>query len=220
LKDSGSTTGRWKERFVADAEIVSDEDLRDLYARILAGEMARQGTFSLRALSVIRDLEKEDAQLFKRFAPLVCAGDQLPAMEGEWAGFYRARGLQFDDILCLRDAGLVSHGDTFSWQVENSSAESTEVRILTMHGTLEFRQPKRSTFGSPWAPRIIRLTDVGKQLLTVLSIGHDREALITIARWIHGVVERRGEPPYTTLVTLRTANGIESMNEELGVEVG
>ena len=61
----------WKARFVGDCQDVSDQDMRVLYGRILAGEVMRPGSFSLLALSVVRVLSKRDAELFTRLCSCV-----------------------------------------------------------------------------------------------------------------------------------------------------
>ena len=54
----------WIARFFEYVQDVSDEDVRRIWARILAGEVRCQGGVSLRTLSILRNFSREEAELF------------------------------------------------------------------------------------------------------------------------------------------------------------
>ena len=54
----------WIARFFEYVQDVSDENVRRIWAGILAGEVRRQGGVSLRTLSILRNLSREEAELF------------------------------------------------------------------------------------------------------------------------------------------------------------
>ena len=54
----------WIARFFEYVQDVSDEDVRRIWARILAGEVRHQGGVSLRTLSILRNLSREEAEFF------------------------------------------------------------------------------------------------------------------------------------------------------------
>lgn len=53
----------WMNRFLDIAETISDDEMRDLWARVLAGEVKRPTTYSLRTLDVLRNITKTEAEL-------------------------------------------------------------------------------------------------------------------------------------------------------------
>lgn len=61
----------WVAEFVNQSQDVSDAEMQSLWARILAGEVARPGSFSRRTLAVVRTMSKLDADLFIKFCVLV-----------------------------------------------------------------------------------------------------------------------------------------------------
>jgi hypothetical protein len=63
----------WFTRWRANAEEVREDQMRCLWARILAGEVQRPGKFSLHTLDFMRRVSKEDAELIARLAPFVTA---------------------------------------------------------------------------------------------------------------------------------------------------
>jgi hypothetical protein len=56
----------WVVQFINYSQDVSNEEMQLLWARLLAGEVARPGTYSLRALQLVRLLTPKDAEIFKR----------------------------------------------------------------------------------------------------------------------------------------------------------
>jgi hypothetical protein len=67
----------WVARFIDDGQDVSDEEMQSIWARILAGEVCKPGSFSLRTLAVVRTMSKKDAELFTRFCSIVWEWDEL-----------------------------------------------------------------------------------------------------------------------------------------------
>ena len=56
----------WITNFFDKSRIVSDEDMQQLWSRVLAGEANRPGAFSKRTVNLLADLDKRDAELFTR----------------------------------------------------------------------------------------------------------------------------------------------------------
>lgn len=74
LKDGSSITeedvdkidSEWVNYFVDHASKVTDEDMREIWGAVLAGEINTPGLFSKRTLSVVADLGKAEAESFKK----------------------------------------------------------------------------------------------------------------------------------------------------------
>ena len=60
----------WTSSFSEAAQDVSDEEMQEMWARVLAGEVARHGTTSLRTMNVLRNLDQATAQKFKRLCSI------------------------------------------------------------------------------------------------------------------------------------------------------
>jgi hypothetical protein len=61
----------WIARFFQTAQDISNEVMQRLWSRILAGEVKRPGSFSARCLDAIRNLSREEAELFEQCLPFV-----------------------------------------------------------------------------------------------------------------------------------------------------
>ncbi len=60
----------WTARFFEYIQDVSTDEMQSLWAKVLAGEIERQGTTSLHTLGILRDLDHNTAQLFEKMCSL------------------------------------------------------------------------------------------------------------------------------------------------------
>ncbi len=65
------TDDDWMVHFFRLAQDVSDEQIQQLWAKILANEVATSGSFSLRTLQVLQTLSRDDARLFEDYCQLL-----------------------------------------------------------------------------------------------------------------------------------------------------
>ena len=57
----------WTARFFSDVQDVSSEQMQAIWAKILAGEVAKPGSTSIRTLSILKNLNQDIASLFTKF---------------------------------------------------------------------------------------------------------------------------------------------------------
>lgn len=69
--DSGESDPDWFHKWAGYAKETSDEEIRALWARVLAGEIIERGKFSLRLLHLISLLRKSEARDFELFSKFV-----------------------------------------------------------------------------------------------------------------------------------------------------
>lgn len=103
--DSGTSETFVQRAKVASSEIHED-DLRDLFARVLAGELAKPGAFSVRTLEALRSLDTETAKAFDKVRAMLFSGWLLAPDQAEDAE--RAAGLTPQAHNDLHSAGLVA----------------------------------------------------------------------------------------------------------------
>jgi len=98
----------WVTNFFDKSRIVSDNDMQDLWARVLAGEANLPGTYSKRTVNFLGDLDKKDAELFLalcRFGWFI--GHFTPLIFDAQAPIYNDKGLNFDTLVHLDSIGLI-----------------------------------------------------------------------------------------------------------------
>ena len=107
----------WTAQFFNYVQDVSSEEMQALWGKVLAGEVERPGSTSIRTLSILRNLDQSTAGLFTRLSSVCVSisfnGNQLidarvPSLGGD-AGqnALQEYGLQFDKLNVLNEYGLI-----------------------------------------------------------------------------------------------------------------
>ena len=76
----------WTARFFNDVQDVSSEEMQQLWAKILAGEVERPGNTSLKAMSILKGLDRTTAILFRT----LCSARMTPVIGQQGGGTVRA----------------------------------------------------------------------------------------------------------------------------------
>lgn len=115
----------WTARFFNEVQDVSSDEMQSLWARVLAGEVERKGSTSIRTLQVLKNLDQVTARMFRkmcsccvyfpvrRFSSL---GDaRVPSLGGNaGANALREHGFSFDALNRLNEHDLII-SDYNSW---------------------------------------------------------------------------------------------------------
>lgn len=96
----------WFARWRQSAEIATSEDLKRLWARILANEVRQPGCFSLRTLEFVKGISKADAKLIEKIGPFRIGGSSIYVENA--ANPLVKYGISFDELLLLDEMGIVS----------------------------------------------------------------------------------------------------------------
>ena len=127
----------WTARFFSDVQDVSSEQFQDLWAKVLAGEVERPRSTSIKTLGILRNLDKENADLFRRPCS-VCVSTtpdgikswdaRVPTLGNELQGnSLRAYGIDYDSLNVVNEHGLIISNFN-SWYDIKASIRSASVR--------------------------------------------------------------------------------------------
>nr|WP_316638694.1 DUF2806 domain-containing protein [uncultured Roseateles sp.] len=153
----------WVVRFFDDCKDVSDDEMQTLWGRLLAGEVARPGAFSLRTLQLLRNLSSLEANLFSRLCALVLDVDNgLPFLTVRRHEFAASLGLNYSALRRLEDAGL-TRNETLGVGL---SAATDELLLLFSAGggPLIYALPPKANPSTRIEAGTVQLTQVGREL--------------------------------------------------------
>lgn len=174
----------WMTRFLDIAETISDDEMRDLWARVLAGEIKKPKSYSLRTLEVLRNISKEEAETIVKMSAFML-GNGFLCIE-DFA-------VNLNEKILLDDIGIVCGEDlinTYTINTEKYSFAlnpSIRYNIYAPSGTkIDIRCIKLSKAGSEIVKLIQGLNYVN--YLTSLSLmikkqGATRTTINTIISW-------------------------------------
>lgn len=171
----------WLSRFMDISSGISTEELQHLWGRILAGEIKRPGSFSLRTLDVLRNLSKKEAESFVKLGDYILrSGDKVFFIDPKAFIFTKDSGVTFLDILALKDAGLIFETDLeFSFPPIAAGETST----LVYGSLILFFEREKDT--PKLACTVGLLTRVGVELLPLITIQPDMEYTSFVGKRFH-----------------------------------
>ena len=139
--------------------------MQNLWAKILAGEVAQPSTFSLKTIDVMRNLSKKDAELFIKMCSHSFIADATNCFLPNEEEFIKTVGIQYEDIMKLSELGLMFNDGTISLNFDIGKKP-----VLLVHNK-KLIMMISSTSGNTEKARIGQypLTEVGKELLTLIN---------------------------------------------------
>lgn len=107
----------WLTNFFDKCRLISDEEMQNLWAKVLAGEANAPGHFSKRTISLLSSLDKSDAGLFQSLCSFGwMIGDVVPLVYDEQNEIYNKAGINFGTLKHLAEIGLITHGGITGFQ--------------------------------------------------------------------------------------------------------
>ncbi len=98
----------WITNFFDKSRIVSDSDMQQLWAKVLASEANSSGSFSRKTVNLMSDLEKRDAELFTSLCGFGwMIGNVVPLVFEAQDTIYNQMGINFNTLSHLENLGLI-----------------------------------------------------------------------------------------------------------------
>ena len=194
--DVGEIRAEWLEEFGQIAGIGSEEWVKQTFARILAGEIRKPGTFCRRTIHAVRNMNQQTAEIFQQAASIAIYGEvmttdglievtkpRISGLSGELGNNALAEhGLSYDKLCELIDEGLLQP-DLNSWDDYRFFTPWgplwQQVRVPFKHQDNWWRLDKTEESPQDSSMKIkgVRMTRVGKELATIVEKKQNREYL-------------------------------------------
>lgn len=160
----------WFSRWRLSAREVSDDEMQQVWAKVLAGEIKQPGSYSLRTLNFISQMSKQEAAFIEEMAQF--------AFEGI---VYRADSkaayphIRFNELLRLEELGLIvggSAGNDVHIQVTSMRPDVFSAHFLCRSHVLIFEGENPNSFIKVSAAK---LTTTFNELLSVIRAPNNLE---------------------------------------------
>ena len=179
----------WTARFFTEVQDVTSEDLQSLWAKVLAGEVRKAKSTSIRTLSILKNIDQRTARLFTEFCSAcvflppgegVMIDARVPSLGGNAAqNSLKAHGLDFGTLNVLNEHGLIiaDYNSWFNYQIcinlpIHAASKTPPVRIPFMFQNhswvlipINQRQPSNEFKLSG-----VALTRAGQELLKIVDL--------------------------------------------------
>ena len=99
----------WVTNFFDKCRIVSDDEMQNLWSRVLSGEANVPGTYSKRTVNFLSDLDKAEAKFFSDLCGFggMMLGEFVPLVFDDQADIYNNKEITFNSLIHLESIGLI-----------------------------------------------------------------------------------------------------------------
>ena len=193
----------WSTRFFGIVQDVSQEEMKALWAKILAREIERPTSFSMRTLETLRNLSAKEAELFEKIAPFILQhGNYFIYNEHEVLEKF---GIHYIDLAQLTECGLLQPGTFVRKTYESKPDGDTKSPIVYGKYVIIMTLPKMTK--SVDIP-VTLLTQTGIELFGLL----EPEENLDYVKAIAGNIKKRNteaQLQYAEIISIDEEEGIE-----------
>lgn len=170
----------WFVRFYEAVGNISDEVMQELWAKLLAGELAEPSSFSFKTIDVLRNLSKKDAELFS----LVCSYSVMTRGQSyflpRYDAYLKRHNIYYTDIMKLNEQGLIFNDGMLGVTISISQDSNALFLSNELVVTAALSDGKDIEVDINAYPFI----QAGKELATLVSKSISVEAFVELAREI------------------------------------
>lgn len=154
----------WSTRFFNIAKEIKTEDMQKIWGQILAGEIVRPGSFSMRTLETIRNISRTEAQTFQKIVPLIIRSDReyLISSDDE---INKDFDVTYEDIILLDECGLILSTGALSYNMHIPHAHKSYVYTDSLVAIFEGISEKEEKISIG----VFVLTKAGRELYNILA---------------------------------------------------
>lgn len=169
--------GDWLFAWREYAGRVSSEELQALWGKILAGEVRKPGTFSMRTLEFLKCLVKGEAETIEGIARFVVSDFIVKKLDE----FYKGKGIVFSHFLLMQNLGLIAGVESVGLQVKlGSRVEGRYVNYLFVGSKVVIiEDPEPSKIMTVPAYSV---TPLGKEVFRLSGVSVDSDYLEEVAK--------------------------------------
>jgi len=106
--DAGNVDNDWMKNFFNHCRNISNDEMQSLWAKILAGEVNKPGTFRRRTVSFLADFDKSEVEQFTSLCSFAAYGYQFPLVYDHKAEIYTSNGVHYASLSHLDTIGLIN----------------------------------------------------------------------------------------------------------------
>lgn len=155
----------WFIRYYEAAGNISDENMQEIWAKILAGEVKNPSTFSLSIIDVLRNMRKVDAELFIKVCKCSFDSGSGEIFLPNYDKYLDSCGIEYSDVMRLSEMGLIFNDALIAMNFEITP--NPEVLFINGNLMMTIASQKETTKGG--SIKQYPFTQVGKELATLVS---------------------------------------------------
>jgi Protein of unknown function (DUF2806) len=161
----------WLNSFERYASVATSERLRDIWGRVLAGEVHRPGSYSLTTLRFMSELDSQVAQKFEEVT-------RVRSIQGSILSPNNLSGSVFDDLNLLQEVGLLQHVGGFA---HTKIFKQEDEFFYLAERDYALRISMKANTESEIKLPVIFITRIGREICSILPSSDDEAFLRSAA---------------------------------------
>jgi len=187
----------WLNEFENQARLKSSEDMKIVFGKILSGEISRPGSFSIRTVKLISQLDNQAAKLFQTLCSVSVSLNFGPLQDARVVSFsgtpasnsLSLYGLSFGSLNVLQEYGLII-SDYNSW-MHYSVCVAHKGNSVAASFTYAGKQfglipTDKEKYDKRLQLHGVTLTKAGKELLSIIPIEEQKEYTLALIEFFKG----------------------------------
>ena len=155
--------------FLEHSKEISNEEMQELIAKIIAGEYNAPGSYSMHTLQTLKMLGKNELELFEKVCGLLINRDQIPqqvfSLPDNVKDLMLELGIDFESLQILQSLGLFLPN---SMEKQMQNQEKKKIEIVYFNRSILFT-PENENYLNIKFPSFFGLSMVGTQILKHLN---------------------------------------------------
>jgi uncharacterized repeat protein (TIGR03899 family) len=185
----------WISRFFSIAENISSDEMQILWGKVLAGEVSKPGSYSLRTLDTLKNLTRAEAELFVKVAQFALFSNGMAFIvnpDNNCKFLTDHFNVGFTDLLVLKELGLLLPSENLVFNLEPSGEQQSQVAFL--YGNTCILIARDSGIPKQSLP-IALYSTIGQELLPLVSVEPNIRYIEKVASLLkrEGVTVKYGE---------------------------
>lgn len=153
----------WISHFFEKCKIVSDNEMKNLWSRVLAGEANNPGSFSRRTVEFIATLDKKDANDFTNLCRYILTSGMpillIPEIKSD---YFESKSIHFNFLAHMEDIGLIKF-----FPIADYMLPGQKKFISCQYGSKLFKFEFAKDSGNDFVTGKAKLTRLGEELSTI-----------------------------------------------------
>lgn len=156
---------------------ISDEEMQDLWAKMLAGEINQPSSFSLRLIDILRNISAQEARLFQEMCfKAIQIGSNI--FIPRYSEYMQEFDIIYSDIMRLDELGLMNSAGLLIIEIPINSS----MRHLASNEALIIAAKSTDSYDKMLSINQYPFTSVGRELANLYGINSSDEQLTTFAK--------------------------------------
>ena len=148
----------WATRFFGIVQDVSDEEMKALWAKILAREIERPNSFSIRTLNVVSMLSRKEAEVIGKMAQFVLYDHN--SHDAYILNSKKIEEVNFNDVMLLMELGLLDSASNLAITLEKNDTEYNNLLLVKNDIGLFISTEQKQLF-----VHVYKFTNLGREIM-------------------------------------------------------